>query len=77
LNSRDPSDFPPPGLFSRTGHKFRCSKPYEDQRFKKPDVRVIEMLQKLKDHTKASVNKRALEPRRELTERRNGQFHIL
>lgn len=59
LNSRDLSDFPPP---RRTRHKFRCPKPYEDQRFKKPDARVTEMLQKLKDHIKASVSKRALDP---------------
>lgn len=70
LNSRNPRDFAPPGHLRRTRHKFRCTKPYEDQRFKKPDAHVTENLQKLKDHIKTSVNKRDLDSRRELTEKK-------
>ena len=70
MNTRDPSDFAPPGLLRRARDKFRCPKPYEDQRFKKPDAHVTENLQKLKDHIKASVNKRDLDSRRELTEKK-------
>ncbi|XP_076562412.1 uncharacterized protein LOC143433943 [Arvicanthis niloticus] len=70
LISRNPRDFVPPGLIRPTRHKFTCTKPYEDQRFKKPDAKVTEKLQELKDLIKASANKSTLEPLRDLKENR-------
>lgn len=35
MASRDSRDFVTPGLHIQNRHKFRCPKPYEDERFKK------------------------------------------
>ena len=68
MSSRNPRDFVPPGLLRPTRHKFRSSKPHEDQRFKKPDAHVTEELQKLKALIKGSANQRTLDPLRDLKE---------
>lgn len=53
-------------LLRPTWHKFRSSKPYEDQRFKKHDAHVTEELQKCKALIKSSVNQRTLDHLRDL-----------
>ncbi|XP_031224940.1 uncharacterized protein LOC116089740 isoform X2 [Mastomys coucha] len=68
--SRDLRDFVPPGLLRPTRPEFRCQKPYDDHRLKKPGAHVTEELQKLKACIKASANKRTLGPLRDLKEKK-------
>ncbi|XP_031204376.1 uncharacterized protein LOC116075399 [Mastomys coucha] len=68
--SRDLRDFVPLGLHRPTRSEFGCPKPYDDQKFQKPDAYVTEELQKLKACIMASANKRTLGPLRDLKEKK-------
>ena len=68
LTSQEQRDFVLQRLLRSTWHKFRCPKPYEDQKFTKPDAHVTEKLQKLNALVKASAKKRTPDPQKYLKE---------
>ena len=53
MASRDSRDFVTPGLHIQNRHKFRCPKPYEDERFKKKNLNRVPIAQKLR----STINK--------------------
>ena len=53
MASRDSRDFVTPGLHIQNRHKFRCPKPYEDERFKKKKKKkknLISSYRKIKEN---------------------------
>ena len=68
MTSQEQRDFVLQRLLRSTWHKFRCPKPYEDQKFTKPDAHVTEKLQKLNALVKASAKKRTPDPQKYLKE---------
>ncbi|OBS69839.1 hypothetical protein A6R68_01621 [Neotoma lepida] len=75
--TKDPQDFPPPGLIPLTWHKFRCQKPYESKTFKVPNSRTADSLQSLRALIKITSSQKTMDPIKEPNENKEGKVPLL
>ncbi|OBS66159.1 hypothetical protein A6R68_05301, partial [Neotoma lepida] len=75
-STKDPRDFPPPGVIRLTRHKFRCQKPYEGKTFKVHDSWTADSLQSLRALIKSTPSQKTLDPIKEPKENKEGKVPL-